>query len=122
MVDFGVIWHKGCLTHGIVLGSSCSTKHLLNIQYTQIPALHLGGVIDISSLDDHSIGRQIHTPSKCRSGQQNPNLPFLEHLLHHIPISPDHAGVVEAHTVLTNFPQIPVLDIGVILQDVGGGF
>lgn len=113
-----MIWHENSLTFAIILRPSCSTKHLLDVQNAEIFALSQIRVVNVSSLDDNSIGRHIDTPCQSGSRKKNLDLTFSEHFLHRVSVWSDHACVMKTTTELDNIFQLSVLESGVLLQNV----
>ena len=61
-------WRSTCdddaFALGVVLGPPGASEHLHDVQRGQLTPGALLGVVHLGTLDDHSVGRQIHSPGQ----------------------------------------------------------
>ena len=87
------------LTDRIELRSTCSAHHLKDILWAEFDPFALFRTINLCSLEDHSVGRKVNTPSERGCRAENLEVTRSEEVLDHLSVAFAHSSVMNTKTI-----------------------
>mmetsp|Transcript_17274 Transcript_17274/g.51907 ORF Transcript_17274/g.51907 Transcript_17274/m.51907 type:complete len:204 (-) Transcript_17274:1316-1927(-) len=111
--------HDDALAALLKLRAARTSKDLLHVEHAQVGEGATLGVIHLCALDDHGVGRQVHTPGqRCRAHQDLYD-PFGKEALRQRPVSAQHASVVHPKARLKKLHHLAVTRLAHVLCEDG---